>query len=171
MSIETKCYSEAVHHLLLYFFLEIFYLQCYSSVEKISLTKPSSPSRGWAQKGQMAWKASHPWGMGNCCQNLHQKKKKKHHFAINSPSWTGYTDVICEKLKAPKHLLTSLTPLIKISTLYPSVIHFSEFQLWEFGGQSSKSPLANVCLSSHLFPALEYNGIARGKSFWLLFEG
>lgn len=151
MSIETKCYSEAVHHLLLYFFLEIFYLQCYSSVEKISLTKPSSPSRGWAQKGQMAWKASHPWGMGNCCQNLHQKKKKKHHFAINSPSWTGYTDVICEKLKAPKHLLTSLTPLDQNINSLPICYTFlgiSALRIW--WSIKQKSPCQCLSLFSPL---------------------
>lgn len=40
----------------------------------MSLTKPSSPSSGTAQKGQMAWNASQPWGMGTCCQNLKQSK-------------------------------------------------------------------------------------------------
>ena len=40
----------------------------------MSLTKPSSPSSGTAQNGQMAWNASQPWGMGTCCQNLKQSK-------------------------------------------------------------------------------------------------
>ena len=53
----------------------------------MSLTKPSSPSSGTAQKGQMAWNASQPWGMGTCCQNLKTKQNADRQIATTEPKY------------------------------------------------------------------------------------